>query len=602
MTETVGAIAKRYREGGGDGERERLFDIRREVAKQVMSLQPADFVKFVQAELPVVNKLINLSGIGASVTPAAYDLTLWGLELAYDADPLRRAQGIVAAGLLDHARGFPIPPWSALSPNLVTACTVALTTPPPFFREIGECRRFQSSIQAVMASLRTAVDSHQIDPFHLNAQALNHHGAGVWFHDQSTRTLREDFCHLLQAHLRSRGVTLDHHFPARPADRRPRIGILRANWRKGAETSAMKAHLVNLPQDHFDLYAVLPQDTDPDTRAYCEAAGLKLVQLPHDLVRALHTLRLLELDVLMFGTNLLAGYELPAALSVARVARHQMATTMNPTTTGSPMMDSYLTGSLNERSDAQEDYSETLIRLPGTVNRYCFASHWPQRPEPLADGQPLRLVSGANYKKITPELAGTWFEILRDIPDSILCLYPFNPNWEQPFPANAFEGHLRQLMQEHGLSIHRLEIHPPCARREDLLELIAGGDIYLDSFPYSGAVSIIDPMEIGLPVVVCRGHQGRSRQSAALFQELGLGEMVADGPDAYKALVRRLAANADLRRDFARRARAAWMALDQRLDLRDCVMELVGRGDETSTPTPTPDKAMPGFRVSGFAV
>jgi predicted O-linked N-acetylglucosamine transferase (SPINDLY family) len=76
-------------------------------------------------------------------------------------------------------------------------------------------------------------------------------------------------------------------------------------------------------------------------------------------------------------------------------------------------------------------------------------------------------------------------------------------------------------------------------------------DLYLDSFPYSGAVSITDPLAMGCPPVVKEGNTARCRQSAAMLRELGLDVLVAKSVDDYVALAARLLQDASLRREMA---------------------------------------------------
>jgi predicted O-linked N-acetylglucosamine transferase (SPINDLY family) len=49
------------------------------------------------------------------------------------------------------------------------------------------------------------------------------------------------------------------------------------------------------------------------------------------------------------------------------------------------------------------------------------------------------------------------------------------------------------------------------ANHEDVKTVLQLADIYLDSYPYAGANSMVDPLEVGLPTVVREGNNLRSR-------------------------------------------------------------------------------------------
>ena len=80
-------------------------------------------------------------------------------------------------------------------------------------------------------------------------------------------------------------------------------------------------------------------------------------------------------------------------------------------------------------------------------------------------------------------------------------------------------------------------------------------DLYLDSFPYSGAVSLMDPLSMGCPPVVREGHTARCRQSAALLREIGLDVLVTRSADDYVTVSTRLLQDHSLRREIGEAVR-----------------------------------------------
>jgi predicted O-linked N-acetylglucosamine transferase (SPINDLY family) len=79
-------------------------------------------------------------------------------------------------------------------------------------------------------------------------------------------------------------------------------------------------------------------------------------------------------------------------------------------------------------------------------------------------------------------------------------------------------------------------------------------DVYLDSYPYAGANSTVDPLEVGLPTVVREGNNLRSRQGAAILRDIQLFDLIADTEEAYINLRFALGTNANCESKSARKS------------------------------------------------
>ena len=145
-----------------------------------------------------------------------------------------------------------------------------------------------------------------------------------------------------------------------------------------------------------------------------------------------------------------------------------------------------------------------------------------------------------------------WARILAQEERAHFVLYPFNPNWTTHYPFK--EGFLRFIQAgfaERGIGVERLHVLEPQVDRGPILGVLKQADIYVDSFPYSGAVSLVDPISVGCPPIVREGHTARCRQSAALLREMGLDVLVTRSTDDYVTLAGRLLRDDALRREVA---------------------------------------------------
>jgi len=89
------------------------------------------------------------------------------------------------------------------------------------------------------------------------------------------------------------------------------------------------------------------------------------------------------------------------------------------------------------------------------------------------DPSAIVFASGANLHKLRPELLHVWAKILAQVPDSVLLLFPYGPNWSSTYPKKPFMNLFVGICGEYGVDANRLRIldQTPPPRREDIREL-----------------------------------------------------------------------------------------------------------------------------------
>jgi predicted O-linked N-acetylglucosamine transferase (SPINDLY family) len=86
------------------------------------------------------------------------------------------------------------------------------------------------------------------------------------------------------------------------------------------------------------------------------------------------------------------------------------------------------------------------------------------------------------------------------------------------------------------------------------------GDVYLDSYPFSGSVSLVDPLEAGVPPVAWRAASTRGLMAASMLSDLDLRELVAESEEDYVACAVRLATDPQQRERLSAKIRSAMAA------------------------------------------
>jgi predicted O-linked N-acetylglucosamine transferase (SPINDLY family)/Flp pilus assembly protein TadD len=346
--------------------------------------------------------------------------------------------------------------------------------------------------------------------------------------------------------------------------RRLRVGFVNRHFGPQTETYTTLPMFEQLDPTRFDVALFVHQSTDTAVEIHARSRVGEFHVLAGDVALQVETLRAAALDVVVFGTNVTAVTNEVTLLALHRVAPLQVVNNSSCTTTGLPEIDLYVSGTTTESSEASAHFSERLGLVAGPSHAFNYEA---DRAEPTtrwtrtALGLPedaIVFVTAANYFKIIPEMQHAWARLLAAVPDSHLLIHPFNPNWSSSYPICRFTAELESVLAAHGVASSRLVLSSHrFPSRADVKALLDVGDVYLDTFPFGGVNSLVDPLELGMPVVTWEGTTFRSRMGAALLRSLGLTELVATSENDYLAIAARLAGDQESRAAFTARIRSA---------------------------------------------
>ena len=436
------------------------------------------------------------------------------------------------------------PDFSKIPVPLYDLIMRVLFTEPEFFIAIGEADTHSRYLERVTLSIERFVKGDALRQNRVQlANAFTKHARFLsgYFTDRNLKGLYQARAGIIEYYLEAIGIPTEYSFPPRSSKERVRVGVLRSSWFGGAETAAVFAHVNGLDRSRFEVifYAFASKEAHPVEREARKRSERFVTLSGKGIQEALDDIRKDDLDVMLIGTNITAIGSNNVLLSACRLARKQIALTLNPATSGFRSIDAFINGELNEPAAAQDEYTERLILIPGSINRYDFSgepspgSLSVQRQTLGVGDDKFLFASGANFYKLVPELLESWAEILRRTERGILLLYPFNPNWSDYYPSEMFVRHLRAFFRGRGVSHQRVRVLGPLPSRSHIMAILRKADLYLDSFPYSGAVSMMDPIAAGCPVLLREGHAARNRQSTALFREKNFAGVLASTTREY---------------------------------------------------------------------
>lgn len=369
----------------------------------------------------------------------------------------------------------------------------------------------------------------------------------LYLSNRNTRELAETRAAILEFVLARSGARLDFIPPKRPKARNKiKVGYLNTHF--GAQTETyVTLPTLQLDPNKFEicLFAVASNPGPVENR--CRSLASSFTLLPKTLHQQVKAIREARLDILIVGTNVTAVTNQVLLIALHRLAPLQLASYCSPVSTGVRNIDGYLTGTLSDFPGLQEHFSENLIFCDGppgcldyTVESEGASARFDRAGLGLAEDD-LIFVNAASCFKILPEMQATWAKILKAVPRSRLLLLPFNPNWSSRFPVKQFERGLTEAFARHGLGREAFILASSLPSRADVKALERVADVYLDTFPFSGSISVIDPLELGMPVVVWEGKTHRSQAAAALLRELGVPELITQDEESYVRLSVKLA-------------------------------------------------------------
>lgn len=224
-------------------------------------------------------------------------------------------------------------------------------------------------------------------------------------------------------------------------------------------------------------------------------------------------------------------------------------------TTGMDAVDYFLADAVEIPAGFERFYSESVVRLPhGNV---CYAPpDYAPGVAPLPARAEGRVAFGCfnGIAKVSPEAVALWARVLKAVPGSRFLFKTFglaNPECRERFA---------RLFADHGIGAERLILEGP-APHVELLEAYGRVDAALDPLPYSGGLTTLESLWMGVPVVTLPGETFASRHSASHLSNAGFPELIARDADDYVAIAVRLAADLDalaaLRADLRARVAAS---------------------------------------------
>jgi len=388
----------------------------------------------------------------------------------------------------------------------------------------------QGRVDDAVEALEQSLARHPADPIsHYNLVFSLQHKRGITPRD------------LYLAHRNFAQACFPEHpapLPKRPlgAGEKPRLGVVSGDLRHHAASHLTLRAFEGLGKLGFPLIAFANQsETDQLTsrwRRLCR--GFHTVdEMKDDDLLAL--IRREKIDILFDLSGCTARHRLP--VFARRAAPVQITWAGYTGTTGLSTMDALIADAREVPDGEDADYAERIIRLPDTYVCYLPPSRAPDPvlPRPEAGAAP---VFGCFQRpaKLNAEIFGLWARIADQLPGARFILR------YSSYAETETRTRVSALAREAGLDPDFL-VFQPGGSTETMLEGYAHIHIALDTRPYSGGVTTLESLWMGVPVITWPGGTFAGRHSASHLHAMGLNELIAGSGDDYVRLAVELAAD-----------------------------------------------------------
>ncbi|MFB2898128.1 O-linked N-acetylglucosamine transferase, SPINDLY family protein [Aerosakkonemataceae cyanobacterium BLCC-F50] len=218
---------------------------------------------------------------------------------------------------------------------------------------------------------------------------------------------------------------------------------------------------------------------------------------------------------------------------------------------GIPAVDYFIVDPYVLPETAQQEYSETLWRLPKTylaVDGFEIGVPTLRRDRLEIPQDAIIYFSSQMGFKRHPDTVRLQMKILKQVPNSYFLI---KGSAEQ----NSLKSFFIKIAESEGISSDRLRFLPDVAFEEIHRANLAIADIVLDTYPYNGATTTLETLWMGIPLVTKVGEQFASRNSYTMMMNVGVTEGIAWTDEEYIDWGVQLGKDAALRQKIAGKLR-----------------------------------------------
>ena len=402
--------------------------------------------------------------------------------------------------------------------------------------------RYQNATHKQQSNAASAVGSLQ--PFFLAYQGLN------------DRPLQQIYGKLMHQLMSSRYPQFSQPISdlELAENEKIRVGFVSGFFRGHSNWKIpIKGWVENLDAQKFELFGY---HTDIERDRYTEEAKqafVKFVQGPLTLDQWCETIQQERLHILIFPEF---GMD-PVTLQLGslRLAPIQMTSWGHPETSGLPTIDYYLSSDLMEPENAQEYYTEKLIRLPNLSIHYTPLDI-PAQTRSKADiglqEDDIMFWCCQSLYKYLPQHDDVFPRIAKQLKNCKFVFIKYKGDASERV-TEVFFQRLNCAFEQFGLNDQDYCIFLPQLTAKLFAGTTALADVFLDSIGWSGCNSSLEAITHNIPIVTLPGELMRGRHTLALLKMMGIEETIATNKEDYVKIAVHLGQDAQYRQHISQK-------------------------------------------------
>ena len=231
-------------------------------------------------------------------------------------------------------------------------------------------------------------------------------------------------------------------------------------------------------------------------------------------------------------------------LSFLRFAKLQIVSWGHPITTGSSVIDYFISSDFMEIDNSREFYTEKLLKLPDIgidLDPKIFTYNGKKKINNTRNN----IINLQSLFKILPEDFYFYFKIVKKLPNiKFYFIKDSSENINNKFFLN-FKMHFDIFFDQkikfnnHFFFINRM-------KRKEFLKNLSIYDLGIDTFGWSGGNTTIEALLSDLPVVTLPSQEMRSRHSSAFLKQINLDYLIAKNENDLLSKIQELVTNDEI--------------------------------------------------------
>jgi protein O-GlcNAc transferase len=341
-----------------------------------------------------------------------------------------------------------------------------------------------------------------------------------------------------------------HTISADLPDEPLRVGIVTAYfYNHSVWKIPIKGWIENLDKKRFYLYGYYINKIEDDETEVAKRHFTRFVDDVYSFEDLCQIIRNDKLHVLIYPE---IGMDLRTLrLAALKLAPIQCVSWGHPETSGLPTIDYYLSSELMEPENADDHYTEKLIRLPNLSIYYSPLD----LPCANVDREAFGLSANSiiyhccqTVYKYLPQYDEIFPSIAQQVGD---CQFIFSSYRRSDLITEQFKLRIKKAFNRFHLNADDYAVFLPFLEVSKYSALYKLSDVFLDPIGWSGCNSAFEAITYNLPIVTFPTMLMRGRDSFAILTMMGVTETISSSIDDYITIAIRLGKDSEWRRHIS---------------------------------------------------